>query len=303
MKYELYQFKHGDKAWNFTSHRKLIEHDSIKYYPIRGLQRTDIEDESIDKCDTDIILPQLNLINDEGDNLTQLFINKIYYGGVTVTILELRDGETLVLHKGRVTQPKFDEDADTMTLVCSTAESYFNTNMLVRKFQKPCANNIYDFFCGLKIEDWAIEVTVFGINGLNVSFTVNPTQVVDEEGNLVFEQVPLLDENEQPVLDENNQPVMVDGDPVMETKTYPDGWLSMGLLVKSGVHTLITSSSANAINLYRVHQGLKAGDVVIVVPGCDQSLKTCYAKFKNNYRFAGHPNIPNKNPLEVQLIR
>lgn len=259
MKFELYQFKQADKAWYFTSARKSIEHAGITYKSIRGLQRGDIEDESIDKCDTDITLPQLNLINDQGDNLTQIFINKIYYSGVTVTILELEDGETLVLHKGRVTEPKFDEDADTITLVCSTAESYFNTNMLVRNFQKPCANNIYDFFCGLKIEDWAIEVTVTAVNGLGVSFT-------------------------------SSEPVDAD-------------WLKTGLLIKGAEHTVITSNTSNTVNLYRIHLGLKVGDAVLLAPGCDQSLKTCYGKFENNFRFNGHPNMPCENPLVVQLIK
>ena len=303
MKYELYQFKHGDKAWNFTSHRKLIEHNGVKYYPIRGLQRTDIEDESIDKCDTDITLPQLNLINDDGDNFTQLFINKIYYGGVTVTILELENDETLVLHKGRVTQPKFDESADTITLVCSTAESYQNTNMLVRKFQKPCPYSIYDHFCGLKIEDWSYELTVTSINGLKVGFSVNPTQVKDEQGNFVFEQIPLLDESDQPVLDEDDQPTLVNGDPVMEIKFIPETWLNEGLLIKQGVYTLITTGGGNTLKLYRQHIGLRVGDVVHVVPGCDQSLKTCHAKFENNLNFGGHPFMPNQNPIETQLIK
>lgn len=135
---ELYQLKHGDKAWNFTSSRKTVLHNSIEYLPVRGLQRTVIEDESIDKCDTEVTFPQMNLLNQDGDDLKAVFINKIFYGGVTITILELLNNETLVLHKGRVTQPKFDESADTMTLVCETGESYLNRNILTRKFQATC---------------------------------------------------------------------------------------------------------------------------------------------------------------------
>ena len=259
MKYELYQFKQNDKTWNFTSHRKLIEHAGIKYYPIRGLERSGIEDESIEKCETEITLPQLNLINEQVDNLTQIFINKIYYSGVTVTILELEDGETLVLHKGRVTEPSFDEDRDTMLLKTSTAESYFNTNMLVRKFQKSCANNIYDFFCGLKIEDWAVEATVVSVSGLDVTFS--------------------------------------------SASSIENNYLGMGLLIKGSEHTIITANTSNSATLYKSHLGLKKGDVVLLAPGCDQSLKTCFEKFKNNYRFNGHQNIPNENPMLSPIIK
>lgn len=300
---ELYQFKHGNRTWYFTNQRKAITHAGIEYLPVRGLQRTAIEDESIDKCDTEVTLPQMNLLNAEGDNLSAVFAGKIFYGGITVTILELYQNETLVLHKGRVTQPKFDEDADTLTLVCETGESYLNRNILTRKFQSSCPNSIYDRWCGLNFDEWSFEVTVTAINGLAVNFTVAPTQVKDAAGNPVFEQISILDELGQPVLDGQGNPTFKDGDPIMETKSYPDGWLSLGLLLKDGVNTLVTTSAANSLNLYRQHIGLNIGDIVRVAPGCDQSHKTCEEKLGNGSRFGGHPYIPNTNPIYTQLIK
>ncbi|KXZ65972.1 hypothetical protein AVENLUH5627_02702 [Acinetobacter venetianus] len=300
---ELYQFKHGTRTWYFTNQRKAITHADIEYLPIRGLSRTAIEDESIDKCDTEVTLPQMSLLNTEGDNLAAVFAGKIFYGGVTVTILELYQNETLVLHKGRVTQPKFDEDADTLTLVCETSESYLNRNILTRKFQASCPNSIYDRWCGLDFENLSFEVTVTQIDGLNVTYTVSPTQVIDENNDPVFEQVPVLDEFGDPVLDGQGNPTYEDGAPIMETKAYPAGWLNLGLLVKDGVHTLIASGGGNSLSLYRQHVGLKVDDVVRVAPGCDQSLKTCHKKLENSLNFAGHPFIPSQNPIYTQLIK
>lgn len=291
------------RAWNFTDQRKAVTHAGIEYLPVRGLQRTAIEDESIDKCDTEVTFPQMHLLNAQGEDLAAVFAGKIFYGGVTVTILELYQGETLVLHKGRVTQPKFDEDADTMTLVCETGESYLNRNILTRKFQSSCPNAIYDRWCGLKFDEWAFEVKVTAIDGLNISFAVMPTQKLDEEGKPMFEQVPKLDADGNPVLDGNGQPVMVDGDPIMEVKAYPDGWLNLGLMLKDGVNTLIASSAQNSMSLYRRHAGLKVGDVALAAPGCDQSHKTCNGKLNNAARFGGHPYIPNQNPIYTQLIK
>jgi len=300
---ELYQFKHGDKAWYFTNHRKDVTHGDITYKSVRGLDRDAIEDADIDKCEIEVTFPQNTLRNEAGDSFTSVFINKIYFESVYLTVLELEKNETLVLFIGRVTQPKFDDSADTLTLVCSTGESYLNRTILVRKFQKTCPNSIYDRWCGLKFEDWAFDVTVTAINGLTITFTVNPTQVKDEEGNLVFVQVPVLDELGQPVLDVNGQPTYIDGDPVMEIKTYASGYLNRGLFKKLGVYTFIVGNTENSVSLYREHAGLKVGDVIQLAPGCDQSHKTCDSTFHNGARFGGHPYIPSENPVMAQLIK
>ena len=300
---ELYQFKHGDKAWYFTNHRKDVIHNGIAYKSVRGLDRDAIEDADIDKCEIEVTFPQNTLRNEAGDSFTSIFLNKIYFESVYLTVLELEQNETLVLFIGRVTQPKFDDSADTMALVYSTGESYLNRTILVRKFQKTCPNSIYDRWCGLKFNEWAFDITVTAINGLTIAFTVNPTQVKDAEGNLVFVQVPVLDELGQPVLDGNGQPTYTDGAPVMETKTYAAGYLNRGLFKKLGVYTFIVGNTPNPVTLYREHVGLKVGDVIQLAPGCDQSLKTCHEKLNNAARFAGHPYIPSENPVMTQLIK
>ena len=301
---ELYQFKHGDKTWYFTNHRKNVIHNEVTYKSVRGLDRDAIEDADIDKCEIEVIFPQpYALKNDADDDFIRVFLNKIYFESVYLTVLELEKNETLVLFIGRVTQPKFDDTANTMTLVCSTGESYLNRTILTRKFQKTCPNSIYDRWCGLKFEDWAFDVTVTAINGLTITFTVNPTQVKDEEGNLVFVQVPVLDELGQPVLDVNGQPTYIDGDPVMETKTYVAGYLNRGLFKKLGVYTFVVGNTSNSVTLYREHVSLEVGDVIQLAPGCDQSHKTCHEKFKNGARFGGHPYIPSENPVMAQLIK
>ena len=300
---ELYQFKHGDKAWYFTNHRKDVMHNGITYKSVRGLDRDAVEDADIDKCEIEVIFPQSTLRNEAGDSFTRIFLNKIYFESVYLTVLELEQNETLVLFIGRVTQPKFDDSADTMALVCSTGESYLNRTILVRKFQKTCPNSIYDRWCGLKFSEWAFDVTVTAINGLTINFTVNPTQVKDEEGKLVFVQVPILDELGQPVLDINGKPTYKNGVPVMETKTYAAGYLNRGLFKKLGVYTFIVGNTPNSVTLYREHVGLKVGDVIQLAPGCDQSHKTCHEKFNNAARFAGHPYIPGENPVMAQLIK
>ena len=301
---ELYQFKHGDRAWYFTNHRKDVTHDEITYKSVRGLDRDAIEDADIDKSEIEVSFPHpYALLNDLDEDFTQVFLNKIYFESVRLTLLELDDDETIVLFKGRVNQPKFDDDSKQMTLICSTAESYQNRTILTRKFQRSCANKIYDRFCGLIFEDWAVNVTVTSINNLSIVFAVNPTQVKDEEGHLVFEpDIPVLDENGGPVLDEEGQPVVEQGAPVMEIKTYEVGYFSRGLLKKDGVFTFIQNHDGG-VRLYRQHIGLKVGDVVQLTPGCNQSLALCESKFNNGHRFHGFPNMPTENPINNMIVR
>lgn len=281
-KKDLFEFKHGEKTWYFTSAAKSVEHAGNTYLPF-VVSRGSIEDEDIDKAQTDVTFPYpKQLLNAENDDLQALFINKIYYESVSLTILELYKGETLVIFKGRVTQPKFDDTSHTMTLTCSTAETLQNRNILVRKFQKTCANKIYDRFCGLVFDDWAVELTVTNINGLIVTFTVNPT--------------PVLDENGDPVLD-------VEGDPVTEIKSYPINYFNRGLLLLNGVYTMVVTSTATTVTLYRKHYGLQVGSVIKVAPACDQSRASCDADFNNSLRFMGFPNVPNSNPVNDQIIK
>ena len=164
-KKDLFEFTHGTKQWFFTSSAQAVEHNGHTYLPF-VVGRGNIEDADIDKCEVELTFPHPHpLFNDADDSFTQVFLNKIYLESVYFTLIELDAGESLVLFKGRVTQPKFSDRDHTMTLVCSTAESFMRRNILTRKYQRTCMNNIYDKFCGLDFNEWSFEVTVTAIDG------------------------------------------------------------------------------------------------------------------------------------------
>ena len=196
IKKDLFEFHYGDKSWFFTSSKKPITYNGNTYLP-KVLNRTDIDDEDIDKCDTEIAFPYpMQILNADGDDLQALFINKIYFKSVTVVVIELYKEQSLVIFKGRVTQPQFDTKAHTMTLTCSTAETQQRRNILTRKYQRMCPNKIYDKYCGLNIDDWAIDAEVFSISKLSVELIIdNPPDDIDKffnRGILIFNGIAVF---------------------------------------------------------------------------------------------------------------
>lgn len=165
-KLDLYEFNHGDSSWHFTSAKRTVTHNDVEYLPIVA-SRTNIDDEDIDKATIDI---EFAFPLEEITDFQSIFANKIYFDGVTVTVIELYKEQSLVIFKGRVTQPQFDTKAHTMTLTCSTAETQQRRNILTRKYQRMCPNKIYDKYCGLNIDAWAIEVEITAISNKTVKF-------------------------------------------------------------------------------------------------------------------------------------
>lgn len=168
---ELYKIVHGTKTWYFTNVAKQVVHEGITYLPIKGLQRTEILDESIDKCDTDVSFPHpMPLLNAQGDDLVAVFDRKIFYGDVALTILELKDNETLVLFLGRVGIPSFNHKDHVFTLPCYTGERDLNREICTPVYQSPCPHKLYGRMCGLKFEDWSMSVRVLSVSGSNITF-------------------------------------------------------------------------------------------------------------------------------------
>lgn len=174
VKTDLYDISYAGNEWYFTSGQVEVDHNGNIYRPLAGLKRSTVEDIDIHKCDIQIVMPYPYVINNEDDvNLQDLLIDKIYIGTCFVTIIELDNNEPLVLFKGRVTNPKFNDSNNTMTLVCSTSENYQNRNILTRKFQRNCPNKTYDKYCGLDVDQWSFEAIVTNINDLTITFDTN----------------------------------------------------------------------------------------------------------------------------------
>lgn len=304
MKYELYRFANGTKSWYFTSAARKKEFNGNMYLPVDGLQRTEIEDAGIDKSDIDISLsfPQ-SLKNENDEDFAQYFYGRLFIGKTYITIIEVDGATSQVIFNGRVTANERDRDGKTLNLKCSTGEADHENQVHTRKHQRTCPNAIYDRWCGLDFEKWSYPILITVVDGINITFQVQPTQVRDENGDLVFEQIPLLDENDEPVLDDEDQPIMIDGDPVMETKTIAPDFLRLGMLKKDGFRITITGNTSGTVTLYHRHHGLKVGDFAELAPGCNKSIEMCSERYQNNRRFGGNPNIPNENPVGSQLMK
>ena len=268
-KIELYEFKYGDQVWFFTTQGKQVvwqDEVEITYLP-KVIGRSDIVDEDIDKSSVDITF---NFPDD--NSLQDLLKDKIYFNGVTVTILEYwQSTETpaewgkFVIFKGRVVLPKFDKT--TMTLSCETSETKARKNILTRKYSRNCTNKIYDKFCGLNFDDFAVDAKV-------VSIDSNP--------NVIF----------LATYDENEAPVAID-----------DFYYNRGIMLKDGIYTFIMQNIGGTFTLYRPHKGLQGNDIVRIAPGCNQTFEVCRDKFENSKNFMGFPFIPVENPMNREIMR
>lgn len=260
-KIDFFEFRTANKLWRFTSQNKIttMSYSIDKYYPC-VIGRSNIEDSDIDKTEVEIYLPYpYQLINEQGDNLQDYLINKIYLENISVIIREYISprNQSLVIFKGRVTQPKFNENEHTLTLICSTAETFLNRNILTRQVQRTCANKVYDRFCGLNMQNFAMQITI--------------TNIINHQ------TIEYMTENQE---------------------IKPIGFFSRGLLLKDGEYSFISNDDGR-LYLYRENKNLNIGDVVTIYAGCDNSLKTCHEKFKNSLNFCGFPNIPNKVPTTI----
>lgn len=173
MRVELYRFEYGEIFWYFCNARKKINHLGNNYLSMRGLERTAIEDESIDKAEIEVTLPnKRGLLNAEGIDLTEIFSSKVFYGGVKILITEVDTvgSDSLVLFRGHIVKPSFDDQDDTLTLSCATAENDMSRRILTRTFQSTCPNVLYDRYCGLNFDDWSFEATITKVEGTYIEY-------------------------------------------------------------------------------------------------------------------------------------
>lgn len=190
-KVDLYEFRIQSTVWYYTSSHKVVTHNGNSYLPC-VVKRSNIDDEDIDKAVVDIEFPfPLSSIASFQD----LFVNKIFYSGVTATIIELYKGVPLVLFKGDVLTPSFDVTDHTMTLRCGTSEVKQKRSIYTRKFQRLCPNKIYDRYCGLNYDVLKKAATITDITGDVITFNLSVGAVangyfhrgvIEKDGVFVF---------------------------------------------------------------------------------------------------------------------
>lgn len=80
--------------------------------------------------------------------------------------------------------------------------------------------------------------------------------------------------------------------------TQPDGWLTAAWVQRANTREVrfITSHVGNDITLQSPFPGLATGEPIVAFAGCMRDTATCAGKFNNLPRFAGWPDVPQKNP-------
>lgn len=80
--------------------------------------------------------------------------------------------------------------------------------------------------------------------------------------------------------------------------TQPDGWFTAGWVER--IYTkevrFISGHVGGVVSLVSPFPGIAIGEPVYAFAGCMRDMDTCATKFNNLARFAGWPDIPQKNP-------
>jgi hypothetical protein len=172
-------------------------------------------------------------------------------------------------------------DGPILSFRAAGANSLFDRRALKFIMQPGCNDELFGTWCGLALEDWEISAEVFSVAGKVVTL-----ENFSRSGGL------------------------------------PDGfgfehWFALGYLQRAdlsqaGRHIIFDSAAIDVNDRIAITLGAAVtspafvvGEDVIVVPGCDNRPETCKAyhvddnptgKFNNFGRFAGLPEIPDKNP-------
>jgi uncharacterized phage protein (TIGR02218 family) len=86
-------------------------------------------------------------------------------------------------------------------------------------------------------------------------------------------------------------------------EAFADGWFSGGMLkMPSGALRYIVTHTANQISLWRPEPSIvdildDEESELVLYPGCDGSLNTCYTKFNNTLNNGAFYWIPSINPV------
>ena len=172
---ELFRFCHGETVYNYTSGSEEIEHDSETYSPVAMGREGEIAITSeLNKSELSIVAP-LDM------EVSALFLTGMPEQIVSVTIFRRHDpgGEYEIYWKGRVVSCEWKDKQS--FIVCESVFTSLKQAGLRARYTRGCRRVLYSDSCGVDKEEYAVACTVTGVDGLDISFTVDDSTEYDDD--------------------------------------------------------------------------------------------------------------------------
>lgn len=147
--------------------------------------------------------------------------------------------------------------SNSATLQCFSKEQVLESNLCRFTCQYQCNYQVYNDDCGLNEEDYSFYTTITAIAADGINLTI------------------------------------------ADNPNLPDNTFKSGVIRKTdtGKELLITQDSGTEVRIWYPMEGLKVGDSVQLIWGCDNLPTTCHKKFNNLDRYMGEPFTPSADPF------
>lgn len=176
---------------------------------------------------------------------------------LTVRQKDLGDDAAPVVWIGRVLSCKRVSQV-AVEVSCQMLTASLNRTGLRLCFSRNCPHALYDLNCRVDQNAFAVVVEVESLAGASVTSAALDT----------------FDDN-----------------------YFAGGFMEFNLLPGVLERRAIETHTGSTVAILGTNEGLKVGDFITVLPGCDRTIPTCDTKFNNMPNYGGFPHLPGKSPF------
>lgn len=268
---EVYDFRHGNEVYRYTSASNNVTWKGNTYIAKYGISRNSVSQDAEDYSG------RVEIVLSRKSEVARMYIEYLPTSQVEITINRFHaddsdpDNNFVQVFKGTVLTCKFNQLE--ATLKCAPMTASFKRVIPIHTFQASCNHTV--FSQTTQSGDSAHTGVYHGCNANPSLYLVDTTVQAVNGATLVIDALSAKADN------------------------YYQGGI---VYLDNGETRMIRQHIGNTVILEHRIQGLKAGNAVKVLPGCDGQESTCRNKYNNVANFSGFSRIPFNNPFTTDFI-
>lgn len=268
---EVYEFKYGTTVYRYTSASSDVSWNGYVYTSQHAITRNAVSQ------DTEDYSGRVEISISRKSEVAKLYIEYLPTSQVEITINRFHaddsdpDNNFVQVFKGTVLTCKFNQLE--ATLKCAPMTASFKRVIPIHTFQASCNHTV--FSQTTQSGDSAHTSVYHGCNANPATYLVDTTVQSVNGATLVIDALAVKADN------------------------YYQGGI---VYLDNGETRMIRQQIGNTVILEHRIQGLKSGDAIKVLPGCDGQESTCRNKYNNVANFSGFSRIPFNNPFTTDFI-